>query len=97
MVAKAHILRTVFNTFLSAFIGFDFNVIELVMRSLNFTEDEKGELDVLRKAAMKAKRKYASKATGTSLRNSVFSYLDHQGFNLDDIYIILNEMEWNDE
>lgn len=77
--------------------GFDFNVIELVMRSLNFTEDEKGELDVLRKAAMKAKRKYASKATGTSLRNSVFSYLDHQGFNLDDIYIILNEMEWDDE
>ncbi len=77
--------------------GFDFNVIELVMRSLNFTEDEKGELDVLRKAALKAKRKYASKFNGTGLRNAVFSYLDHQGFNLDDIYIILNEMEWDDE
>lgn len=77
--------------------GFDFNVIELVMRSLNFTEDEKGELDVLRKATLKAKRKYASKFSGTSLRNTVFNYLDHQGFNLDDIYIILNEMEWDDE
>jgi len=77
--------------------GFDFNVIELVMRSLNFTDDEKGELDVLRKAAVKAKRKYASKFSGTGLRNMVFSYLDHQGFNLDDIYIILNEMEWDDE
>lgn len=77
--------------------GFDFNVIELVMRSLSFTDDEKGELDVLRKAALKAKRKYASKFTGTSLRNTVFNYLDHQGFSLDDIYIILNEMEWDDE
>lgn len=77
--------------------GFDFNVIELVMRSLNFTDDEKGELDVLRKAALKAKRKYASKFNGTGLRNAVFGYLDHQGFNLDDIYIILNEMEWDDE
>jgi SOS response regulatory protein OraA/RecX len=77
--------------------GFDFNVIELVMRSLNFTDDEKGELDVLRKAALKAKRKYSSKFRGTGLRNTVFSYLDHQGFNLDDIYIILNEMEWDDE
>ena len=77
--------------------GFDFNVIELVMRSLNFTDDEKGELDVLRKAALKAKRKYASRFNGTGLRNAVFGYLDHQGFNLDDIYIILNEMEWDDE
>ena len=77
--------------------GFDFNVIELVMRSLSFSEDEKGELDVLRKAALKAKRKYGSKFSGTSLRNAVFNYLDHQGFAFDDIYIILNEMEWDDE
>ncbi len=77
--------------------GFDFNVIELVMRSLSFADEEKGELDTLRKATQKAKRKYGSKFSGTGLRNAVFNYLDHQGFNLDDIYIILNEMEWDDE
>ena len=77
--------------------GFDFNVIEVVMRSLNFQEEETGELDNLRKAALKAKRRLSSKHEGTQLRNALFSYLDHQGFNLDDIYIILNEMEWKDE
>ena len=77
--------------------GFEFNVIEVVMRSLNFQEEEKGELDNLRKTAFKAKRRLSSKHEGTQLRNALFSYLDHQGFNLDDIYIILNEMEWNDE
>ena len=77
--------------------GFEFNVIEVVMRSLNFQEEEKGELDNLRKTALKAKRRLSSKHEGTQLRNALFNYLDHQGFNLDDIYIILNEMEWNDE
>lgn len=75
--------------------GYDFNVIEVVMRSLNFADEEKSELDSLRKAALKARKRYASKVSGTALRNATFAYLDHQGYNLDDIYIILNEMEWN--
>lgn len=75
--------------------GYDFNVIEVVMQSLNFADEEKTELENLRKAALKAKKRYASKYNGTALRNATFSYLDHQGYSLDDIYIILNEMEWN--
>ena len=77
--------------------GFEFNVIETVMRSLNFQDEEKGELDNLRKTALKAKRRLSSKYEATQLRNALFNYLDHQGFDLDDIYIILNEMEWKDE
>lgn len=73
--------------------GYDFNIIEVVMQSLNFNDEEKGELESLRKAAMKAKKRYANKYQGTALRNAIFTYLDHQGYSLDDIYIILNEME----
>lgn len=73
--------------------GYDFNVIEIVMGSLNFSEEEKLELESLRKTALKARKRYASKYTGTALRNAIFTYLDHQGYPLDDIYIILNEME----
>lgn len=73
--------------------GFDFDVIEIALGQLNFSDEEKQELDRLRKVATKAYKRYASKHQGTALRNALFSYLDHQGFSLDDIYIVLNEME----
>lgn len=73
--------------------GFDFDVIEIALARLNFSDEEKQELDRLRKVASKAYKRYASKHQGTALRNALFTYLDHQGFSLDDIYIVLNEME----
>lgn len=74
--------------------GFDYEVIESVMNALNFNDEAQAEMDALRKVALKAKKRYASKHSGTALRNAMFTYLDHQGFSLDDIYIVLNEMEF---
>lgn len=74
--------------------GYDFDVIEVVMNSLNFSDEEQAELDNLRKAALKAVKRYSSKQSGTALRNAVFTYLDHKGYALDDIYVVLNEMEF---
>jgi 1,2-diacylglycerol 3-alpha-glucosyltransferase len=74
--------------------GFDYEVIESVMNALNFNDEAQAEMDALRKVAIKAKKRYATKHSGTALRNALFTYLDHQGFSLDDIYIVLNEMEF---
>lgn len=74
--------------------GFDYDVIESVMNALNFSDEQQAEVDALRKVAFKAQKRYATKHSGTALRNAMFTYLDHQGFSLDDIYIVLNEMEF---
>lgn len=74
--------------------GFDFEVIDVVMRSLSFSEEEQAELSNLRKAALKARKRYSTKHSSTALRNAIFTYLDHKGYELDDIYIVLNEMEF---
>jgi 1,2-diacylglycerol 3-alpha-glucosyltransferase len=77
--------------------GYDFNIIEQAIQRLSFIDVESNELNAMRKLAQKLKRKHEKRLHGTALRNSVFNGLDRQGFNLDDIYVILNEMEWNDE
>jgi len=77
--------------------GYDFNIIEQAIQRLSFFDIENDELDVMRKHANKLRKRNEKKLHGTALRNSIFTSLDRQGFNLDDIYVILNEMEWNDE
>ena len=77
--------------------GYDFNIIEQALQRLSFIDVESNELSAMRRSAQKLKRKHERKHQGTALRNSVFNGLDRQGFNLDDIYVVLNEMEWNDE
>lgn len=77
--------------------GYDFNIIEQAIQRLSFFDIENDELEVMRKLAQKLRKRNEKKLHGTALRNSIFTSLDRQGFNLDDIYVILNEMEWNDE
>ncbi|MEG0076954.1 glycosyltransferase [Anaerorhabdus sp.] len=77
--------------------GFSENIIYQVMNSMNFVEDEKTEIDSLRKVAMKAKKRYEKKYSGPKLRNTVFRYCAAMGFDMEDIYVILDEMEWKDE
>lgn len=77
--------------------GFSSDVIEEAMRHLNFLQEETEELDVLRKSAQKAKKRYGNQYDGVKLRNMVFRYCSAQGFNLEDIYLVLSEMEWQDE
>ncbi|MEI7668176.1 MAG: RecX family transcriptional regulator, partial [Erysipelotrichaceae bacterium] len=77
--------------------GYDRAVIDTVLASVSFTEDERNEVENCRKAALKAYKKYSLKYQKTALRNHVFSYLSTQGYPMETIYIALNEMEWKDE
>lgn len=77
--------------------GFNSDVIEHAMSHLNFLEEENGELDVLRKIVAKAKKRYQNQYSGVNLRNIVFRYCSAQGFNIEDVYLVLSEMEWDDE
>ncbi len=77
--------------------GFSSDRIEAAMQHLNFLQEETEELDVLRKTAAKAKKRYGNQYEGVKLRNLVFRYCSAQGFNLEDIYLVLSEMEWEDE
>ena len=77
--------------------GFDFSIIDVVMKSLNFSEDERNQLTNCTKAAAKAVKKYAVKYQGSALKNHVFDYLSQKGFEVDDINAVLSDMVWNDE
>ncbi len=77
--------------------GFDYSVIDVVMKSLNFSEDERNQLNNCTKATAKAVKKYASKYEGNALRNHVFDYLTQKGFEIDDINAVFSEMVWTNE
>jgi 1,2-diacylglycerol 3-alpha-glucosyltransferase len=77
--------------------GFESSVCEIVMSRLNFADDERQELERLTKTALKARRRYESKSTGSKLRNQIYRHLASQGYESEDIYLVLNEMEWKDE
>jgi len=77
--------------------GFESSISDLVMQRLNFADDERQELDRLRKTAAKARKRYETKSTGSKLRNQIYRYLGSQGYQAEDIYLVLNEMEWKDD
>ena len=77
--------------------GFDKEIVAQVQQQLNFSKDDSKEFDLLRKQAVKAHKRYSTKYEKSELRNRIFRYLVAQGFDYDDIYITLNEMEWFDE
>ena len=74
--------------------GYSPEITSRVISSMNFEEDEFQELDSLRRCAIKAKKHYEKKYDGTKLRNSVFRYCSAQGYQTENIYVILDEMEW---
>lgn len=77
--------------------GFETSVSEIVMTRLNFADDERQELERLQKSAQKVRKRYETKSSGSKLRNQIFRYLSSQGYESEDIYLVLNEMEWKDE
>jgi 1,2-diacylglycerol 3-alpha-glucosyltransferase len=77
--------------------GFESSVCEIVMSRLNFADDERQELERLMKTALKARRRYEPKSAGSKLRNQIYRHLSAQGYESEDIYLVLNEMEWKDE
>lgn len=74
--------------------GFSSEISDSVIREMDFTEDEHNELENLRKCAQKARKRYEKKYDSTQLRNHVFRYCAAQGYQSEDIYAILDEMEW---
>ena len=77
--------------------GYTGDVISKAIEHVSFVEDEISEIDNLRKAAFTIKKKYEKKHSGTILRNNVFRYLFSVGYRTEDIYAVLDEMEWKDE
>ena len=77
--------------------GFSSDIVKRAIESLDMSEDILREDITLRKEALKQKKHYMRKYSGTELRNRVFRSLAAKGFNYDDIYAIINEMEWKDE
>lgn len=75
--------------------GYDIALANEVVEHLLTNDDN--EKNILRKLANKAKTRYNRKYSGSQLRNRVFRYLTTQGFDYDDIYLVINEMEWEDE
>ncbi len=88
---KQKIVQKLFNQ------GFNNDMIEQVLSHLNYFYEEESELDTLRKIANKAKKRYSKQKSGVELRNMIFRYCSAQGFEIEDIYVILSEMEWENE
>ncbi len=77
--------------------GYDTDTIDQVMEKLDFSRVENEELDNLRKLALRSRHRYQKKYSSTELRNHVYRYCMAQGFRSEDVYAILDEMEWDDD
>lgn len=77
--------------------GYEYGIIDIVMKSLNFSEDERNQLINCKKAASKAVKRYSSKYEGSALKHHVFDYLTQKGFEVDDINAVFSDMVWNNE
>ena len=78
--------------------GFSNDIINEVLNKMNFSDDENNEINNLKACAYKARRKYENKAnSNASLRNSIFKYCIGQGYSYEDVYAVLDEMEWDDD
>ncbi|MBR2829769.1 MAG: RecX family transcriptional regulator, partial [Solobacterium sp.] len=75
--------------------GYSAQVAEEVLAGMDFSEDEMKQPDALRKCAAAACRRYARKYSGSKLRSAVYRYCAGQGYPSEDIYAILDEMEWD--
>ena len=74
--------------------GYSPEIADTVSGEFDFHDENKDELENLRRCAAKAKKRYEKKYEGTRLRNTVFRYCSAQGYSAEDIYVILDEMEW---
>lgn len=77
--------------------GYSTSVAKEAIDHLNLVSDDTLEIENLKKAAIKAKKRYEKTYSGTKLRNSIFRNLYNQGYRSEDIYSVLDEMEWSDE
>lgn len=76
--------------------GYGAEAIGEAIKRLDFSDDELNHIAILQKMALKAKKKYERNCCGSELRNKVFKYLYAQGFEIGDIYVVIDEMDWSD-
>ena len=77
--------------------GYSLEEVNTVINELDFKKDEINEKNNLVRCALKARKRYEKKYTGTQLRNAIYRYCASQGYNSEEIYVILDEMEWDDD
>lgn len=77
--------------------GYSQEDTQRALNALDFEDEAQDERKVLKNLAIKAKSRYEKKYSGVELRNRVFRYCSSQGFEMDDIYLVLSEMEWENE
>ena len=77
--------------------GFSSDTADEVIGKLDFSRPDSRELENLKTVAHKAKRRYERKYTESDLRNHIYRYCAAKGFKGEDIYAVLDEMEWEDE
>lgn len=77
--------------------GYETNTVNEIMNRLVFAEDSDKERQNLKKMADRAWKRYSQKYEGTKLRNVVFRYLVAKGFDYDDVYEVIGEMERADD
>lgn len=73
--------------------GYETETVNEIMSLLEFEKDEDVEYTNLMKQAQKAWKRYCQKYEGTKLRNTVFRYLVSKGFDYDDVYNAVEEVE----
>ena len=74
--------------------GYSSQIARSVSEKMDYTRIENKELDNLSKCCVKAKKRYEKKYQGTELKNRVFRYCMAQGYAIEDIYVVIDEMEW---
>ena len=75
--------------------GYSSDTAKETAEHLDYTRSEDHELENLRKCAYKAKHRYERKYKGTDLRNHVYQYCAAQGYQSEEIYTVMDEMDWN--
>ncbi len=77
--------------------GFDAETADRVIAHFDFSDDADSQLASLSVCAEKAKKKYMKKYSGTQLRNAVFRYCVNKGYTMEEVYAVLDGMEWSDD
>ncbi|MDO4500226.1 MAG: RecX family transcriptional regulator [Erysipelotrichaceae bacterium] len=73
--------------------GFAYEIAHEAVSNLDFSNSLLEEDSIIRKETARLIKKYEKKYKGTELRNKVYLALVSKGFNYDNIYAIINEME----
>lgn len=77
--------------------GYGGEIADKVLAKLDFSRSESRETENLKRCAAKAKHRYEKQYSGSACRNRVYRYCAGQGYNSEDIYAVMDEMEWNDD